>query len=298
MTDPCTAGGAFDCKTNEYFVELNTEGPQGPPGPQGPAGSQGIQGPQGPTGPQGPADTKKLAALNTEISARVAAETIACADRGVGVSRVRVATGPLLRSRRSPADACQNGAMGGQVPRPWAVALRGFRPDWGSCSSRRASTQAMTCSLWRRKSCGLVRLLWSTSLLDAFVTPTTSGVCQQTLRSWRAAAGNLRQSRTVGTRGRALRAQTRHLSACSAWGVFRMEASFDRRSVRSTAGSNSAAGTGVAISVAPTSGYTQATRRSNPSTWPGRTSGCSEEPRAALRSDMKRVIRALPASWS
>ncbi len=56
----CTAGGAFDCRTHEYFFELMSaggSGPQGPPGPQGPAGPQGPMGPQGPqgaTGPQGP----------------------------------------------------------------------------------------------------------------------------------------------------------------------------------------------------------------------------------------------------
>jgi hypothetical protein len=59
-TQSCQAGGAFDCKTNEYFVELNTQGPkgdqgiQGPIGPTGPQGPQGIQGVVGPTGPHGP----------------------------------------------------------------------------------------------------------------------------------------------------------------------------------------------------------------------------------------------------
>jgi hypothetical protein len=50
----CTSGGAFDCKAKEYFVEINTTGPQGPPGTPGPTGPQGVVGPQGPTGPQGP----------------------------------------------------------------------------------------------------------------------------------------------------------------------------------------------------------------------------------------------------
>jgi len=50
----CTGGGAFDCRTNEHFVEINTVGPQGPPGPQGPVGAPGPTGPQGPTGAQGP----------------------------------------------------------------------------------------------------------------------------------------------------------------------------------------------------------------------------------------------------
>ncbi len=65
----CTAGGAFDCKSNEYFLSINTvgpqgpqgppglpgpEGPQGPTGPQGLQGEQGVQGPPGPIGPEGP----------------------------------------------------------------------------------------------------------------------------------------------------------------------------------------------------------------------------------------------------
>src|SRR6266568_1558504 len=60
----CSAGGAYDCRTNEYFVELNTDGPQGPVGPPGPQGPKGDTGPQGlpgapgapgAAGPQGPA---------------------------------------------------------------------------------------------------------------------------------------------------------------------------------------------------------------------------------------------------
>jgi 6-phosphogluconolactonase (cycloisomerase 2 family) len=55
---PCDAGGAFDCTPREYFVVIDTVGPQGPPGPAGMAGPQGAPGaagPAGPAGPQGPA---------------------------------------------------------------------------------------------------------------------------------------------------------------------------------------------------------------------------------------------------
>lgn len=57
---PCTDGGAFECRANEFFFELNSIGPRGPQGipgvmgPQGPTGNVGPQGPQGPSGPQGP----------------------------------------------------------------------------------------------------------------------------------------------------------------------------------------------------------------------------------------------------
>jgi hypothetical protein len=47
----CTAGGAFECRTNEYFLALG----QGPQGPAGPKGEPGASGPEGPRGPQGDA---------------------------------------------------------------------------------------------------------------------------------------------------------------------------------------------------------------------------------------------------
>jgi hypothetical protein len=53
-TTMCQGGGAFDCRSSEYFVEMNAQGPQGPTGPQGPAGAQGPTGPQGPRGEPGP----------------------------------------------------------------------------------------------------------------------------------------------------------------------------------------------------------------------------------------------------
>ena len=53
VTVPCTSGGAFDCKPHEYFVEINTVGPQGPPGPPGPIGPAGPQGLVGAPGPKG-----------------------------------------------------------------------------------------------------------------------------------------------------------------------------------------------------------------------------------------------------
>lgn len=52
-TAACTAGGAFDCRQNEHFVQFNTQGPAGPPGPQGIPGPQGPKGDAGPQGPQG-----------------------------------------------------------------------------------------------------------------------------------------------------------------------------------------------------------------------------------------------------
>jgi hypothetical protein len=52
-TKLCSSGGALDCRTNEWFVELNTQG-QGPMGPPGPQGPQGVQGPKGDKGDQGP----------------------------------------------------------------------------------------------------------------------------------------------------------------------------------------------------------------------------------------------------
>jgi hypothetical protein len=52
-TTMCSAGGAYDCKTNEYFVEMNTAGPQGPKGDKGDRGDQGIQGIQGEKGDKG-----------------------------------------------------------------------------------------------------------------------------------------------------------------------------------------------------------------------------------------------------
>jgi hypothetical protein len=55
----CTAGGAFDCRRDEYFTELQTSvvgppGPQGPPGIAGTDGAPGVAGPIGPTGATGP----------------------------------------------------------------------------------------------------------------------------------------------------------------------------------------------------------------------------------------------------
>jgi len=50
----CSSGGAFDCRTHEYFVEINTVGPEGPQGIQGPVGPAGPTGPTGPSGPMGP----------------------------------------------------------------------------------------------------------------------------------------------------------------------------------------------------------------------------------------------------
>ncbi len=46
-TVACTSGGANDCRPNEYFFELNTQGPKGDKGDPGP---QGIQGPPGKDG--------------------------------------------------------------------------------------------------------------------------------------------------------------------------------------------------------------------------------------------------------
>jgi len=53
----CTTGGSFDCRSDEYYTELDTHvvGPQGPPGPTGPTGPMGPMGPIGPQGPAGPA---------------------------------------------------------------------------------------------------------------------------------------------------------------------------------------------------------------------------------------------------
>ena len=50
----CTTGGAFDCREHEFFLELNSRGPQGPLGLTGPQGSIGPQGPNGAVGPIGP----------------------------------------------------------------------------------------------------------------------------------------------------------------------------------------------------------------------------------------------------
>lgn len=50
----CSEGGQYDCKLNEYFLELNTQGPVGPQGAMGPAGAIGPTGPTGPIGPTGP----------------------------------------------------------------------------------------------------------------------------------------------------------------------------------------------------------------------------------------------------
>ncbi len=57
----CLGGGALDCRQNEYFVTINTQGQQGPPGLPGEPGPQGPQGPQGVPGPQGPPGELALA---------------------------------------------------------------------------------------------------------------------------------------------------------------------------------------------------------------------------------------------
>lgn len=49
-TQPCSGGGAFDCRTSEYFLEMNTVGPQGPMGPPGAKGDRGDAGPAGADG--------------------------------------------------------------------------------------------------------------------------------------------------------------------------------------------------------------------------------------------------------
>jgi hypothetical protein len=51
----CASGGGLDCRTNENFVELNTQGPQGAMGPAGPQGPPGVQGPKGDKGDKGDA---------------------------------------------------------------------------------------------------------------------------------------------------------------------------------------------------------------------------------------------------
>jgi hypothetical protein len=48
----CTAGGAYECRTHESYVEL--KGTQGRAGPKGDAGQPGPVGPPGPAGPLGP----------------------------------------------------------------------------------------------------------------------------------------------------------------------------------------------------------------------------------------------------
>src|SRR5215831_17975847 len=55
----CNTGGQFDCKSGEFYDELqtfapNTAGPTGPTGPTGPIGPTGPTGAQGPQGVQGP----------------------------------------------------------------------------------------------------------------------------------------------------------------------------------------------------------------------------------------------------
>src|SRR3989442_1690542 len=49
------ARGNADCSANEFFIEVNSRGPQGVPGATGPTGATGATGPQGPLGPIGPA---------------------------------------------------------------------------------------------------------------------------------------------------------------------------------------------------------------------------------------------------
>jgi hypothetical protein len=69
----CNAGGAFDCKPKEYFIEIDAQGPQGPPGPTGPTGPQGLKGDKGDPGTPGasgvcvmPACAKGQALLTTD----------------------------------------------------------------------------------------------------------------------------------------------------------------------------------------------------------------------------------------
>jgi hypothetical protein len=55
----CAAGGAYDCRTNELFLDLG----RGPQGPTGPKGDQGVPGPQGPAGDGGPVSGTRLKVL-------------------------------------------------------------------------------------------------------------------------------------------------------------------------------------------------------------------------------------------
>ena len=48
------ARGSVDCNANEFFIDLNSRGPQGVMGATGPSGATGPQGPAGPIGPGGP----------------------------------------------------------------------------------------------------------------------------------------------------------------------------------------------------------------------------------------------------
>jgi len=49
----CNEGGQYDCKPNEFFLELNTQGPKGDTGPAGPQGPKGDTGDRGPAGYDG-----------------------------------------------------------------------------------------------------------------------------------------------------------------------------------------------------------------------------------------------------
>src|SRR5881296_1281011 len=48
------ARGNSDCSANEFFIQVNSRGPQGVPGATGPTGATGATGPQGLVGPAGP----------------------------------------------------------------------------------------------------------------------------------------------------------------------------------------------------------------------------------------------------
>ncbi|PYR26192.1 MAG: hypothetical protein DMF92_18970, partial [Acidobacteria bacterium] len=48
------ARGNSDCSANEFFIQVNSRGPQGVPGATGPTGATGAQGPVGSFGPAGP----------------------------------------------------------------------------------------------------------------------------------------------------------------------------------------------------------------------------------------------------
>ena len=70
----CSSGGAFDCRTNEYFVEINTVGPEGPPGIQTQRDVDGVVAP--------------MLRLVAELDPRAAAFVIACfSDPGLHSAR-------------------------------------------------------------------------------------------------------------------------------------------------------------------------------------------------------------------
>jgi len=121
-TDVCTAGGAFDCRANEYFLEMNTVGPPGPAGPVGATGPTGLQGPKGEPGPMG--DTGATGAAGPAGTGATVAVEPAGANCTNGGAKITDGSGRAVHVCNG-----QDGASGAEV-----AVCRG-RPG-GTCSSK------------------------------------------------------------------------------------------------------------------------------------------------------------------